>query len=112
MKFTPKDVDAIRQAFPANVMTDLLPPWKEIPDEFKNFNRPTPQGEIVSRWFFKGLPKGTQFIPVEGVDEKKALRHIQCCMGSWEPKHEHKVAGCAYLLSIWFSEIKIPEETV
>jgi hypothetical protein len=26
-------------------------------------------------------------------------------MSSWEPKHEHKEAGCAYLLSEFFDDV-------
>jgi hypothetical protein len=38
------------------------------------------------------------------VDTNKALAHIQCIMMSFEPKHEHKTAGVAFLLDEWFSK--------
>jgi hypothetical protein len=61
-----------------------------------------------SRWFFSGLPKGTVFVPHEGIDPAKAMRHLRAILGSFEPKHEHKEAGVAYLMSQWFKEVRIP----
>lgn len=45
-------------------------------------------------------------VAVKGVDFKQAHAHISVILGSFEPKHEHKhehkIAGCAYLASMWF----------
>ena len=41
-------------------------------------------------------------VAVKGVDFKQAHAHISVILGSFEPKHEHKIAGCAYLESMWF----------
>lgn len=103
--FQVRDISDIERAFPTSIK-DFMPPYSEIPEEFKNQNRQTKWNEIVSHWFFKGLNPKTQFIPVEGIDPKKALKHISYILGSWEPKHEHKEAGVAFLLSQWFSDIK------
>ena len=87
-------------AFPANV-SHLMPAYEDIPREFKHgsgkWNR------LVSDWFFCGL-KNLQLVPKDGTDQTKALRHIKAIIGSFEPKHEHKEAACAYLLSQWFSD--------
>lgn len=88
---------------------DHLPPMTEIPEEFKNFNRETKWNELVSRWFYSGLPKETEFIAKDGVDPKKALRAIGAILASWDPEHEHKMAGAAYLMSEWFKEVKVPK---
>jgi hypothetical protein len=103
----PQDVDGPEMAF-GGKMSALLPPYKEIPEEFK---RNHPYCTIVSTWFFQGLPKDTEFVPMDGVDGQKALRHIKAIMSSWEPKHEHKTAGAAYLLSRWFKEINVPPKS-
>lgn len=89
-------------------MEKLLPPYEEIPEEFRSSK--TEWNRIVSQWFFGGLPQGTEFIPKEGIDSNKAIRHIKTILHSFQPKHEHKEAGCAFLLSKWFTEIKIPPE--
>lgn len=88
--------------------TKHMPKHEDIPEEFKDFNRLTKWNAIVERWFFRGLPPDTELIPKEGVDPKKALRAIGAILGSFEPKHEHKVAACAYLLSEWFHDVRIP----
>jgi len=36
------------------------------------------------------------------IDSQLAWRHIMTCLKSFEPKHEHKMAGVGYLLSLWF----------
>jgi hypothetical protein len=79
--------------------------YDEAPDEFKD-HCGTEWNEIVTHWFFNGLNKNVKFYPKEGVDPEKALRAIGSVIGSFQPKHEHKEAVCAYLLSQWFVKIK------
>lgn len=43
-----------------------------------------------------------------GVDRDKALVAIKAALGSFEPKHEHKEAGCAFLLHEWFELAEAP----
>jgi hypothetical protein len=97
----PKKVSDVELAFPAQVM-HLLPKWEDIPEEFKNDN--TNWNSLVSEWFFGGL--SGKFIPKEGIDLKMAMRHLQACMHSYQPKHEHKEAGVAYLMSQWFEKFE------
>ncbi len=89
-------------AFPASVR-GMMPAWDDIPDDYKRGRKPSCR--VVTRWFFSGLPKGTDFVPRDGVDAGKALVHLKCILGSFEPKHEHKEAAVAYLLDQWFSEV-------
>lgn len=80
----------------------VLPPMKDIPSEFKkssNF-----WVGVVETWFFLGL-KGCKWKPRPGVDQTKALRAITAAIGDFEPSHEHKIAGCAYLLDQWFEGV-------
>jgi hypothetical protein len=82
-----------------------LPEYKDIPEEYKNMNKQTGWLGFISKWFFRGLDdKDMERInPREGVDPKLALRAVGAIMRSFEPKHEHKAAGCAYLMSEWFT---------
>ena len=41
----------------------------------------------------------------QGISLSLALRHLGACLSSWEPKHEHKTAGVAYLMSLWFEDL-------
>jgi len=83
-------------------ISDLLPDWDDIPERFKAMN--DRWARVVTDWFFRGL-KDAKWTPKPGVDEVAALRHVKAVMASWEPKHEHKEAGCAYLLSEFFEDV-------
>lgn len=93
----PKEVSALDMAFPTSVK-GYLPVYKDVPDEIRR----GPYADFISKWFFVGEDLSC-LVARDGVDRDKALRHIQYCMGSWEPKHEHKEAGCAMLLHEWFT---------
>lgn len=85
---------------------ELLPAWEEIPQEFKTQSEYNNKWiKAIGDWFFKGI-KLVNTVTKEGIEEKWAIRHIGNIMHSWEPKHEHKVAGSAYLLSLWFDKFE------
>lgn len=78
---------------------DHLPKWEDIPEEFQK-GRST-WNRLFSGMFY-GLKGDAEVTPKEGVDATKAGRAIRAIMVSFQPKHEHKEAGCAYLMSQWF----------
>ena len=83
----------------------ILPPMSEIPDEFKGFRRDNKWVEFTTDAFFSGI-KSCGVKPKTGTDPEKVWRMFQACIGSFAPKHEHKTAGCAYMLSCFFDDIK------
>ena len=95
----PKLVSGIELAFPTSV-DGFLPNWAEIPEQFKG-HRGTPQNRLFSAMFFYGVDM-SKFKEKPGIDRAAALNHIRYVSGSFEPKHEHKEAGVAWLLSQWF----------
>ena len=96
-----KAVSDVQLAFPANV-DDYLPAWDTIPEEFKIHNK---WDSLFSMVFFgDSRAKDVWMKPKEGVDPALAGRHLKCVMGSFAPKHEHKAAGVAYLMSEWFED--------
>ena len=99
---TPQVVDDETALFGG--LDGLLPPMEDIPKEFKQW-RGTNWNKLVGEWFFAGIDSKV-FIAKDGIDKQVALRHLGTCMSSWEPKHEHKTAACAYLMSLWFEEVK------
>lgn len=101
----PKNINDATLAFPAKVVGELLPLWDEIPNEFKRY-RANVWVETQIDWFFKGLPKNVKFYPKEGINPEVAFKHLLACQRSFEPKHEHKEAGVAYLMSLWFDKIE------
>ena len=87
--------------FGPRAIGDWLPAWNDIPEEF--LRRKSKWCAVASRWFFEGLPEG-YLVAKPGIDGDKALAHLSTVLRSFEPKHEHKEAGAAYLLSLWFEE--------
>lgn len=95
---TPIKVDAVDLAFGGKVET-LLPKWEDIPEEFQRDWGPW--CKAANEWFFRGLD-AKKFVAKEGIDAGDAWRHMGAIMRSFAPKHEHKTAGVAWLMSQWF----------
>lgn len=87
-----------------------MPEFKTLPDDFRDWQS-NPYCNAVSSWFYDGgtgngqafaTADGTKFKPKDGVDGHAALSAIRAVLGSFDPKHEHKIAACGYMLSEWF----------
>lgn len=88
-----------------------MPKWHDLPEEFRRGCFSHPWCKVAEEWFFSG-GKGdgagnivigkTTLLPKEGVDKNKALAAVKAVLASWEPKHEHKIAGVGFMLSEWF----------
>jgi hypothetical protein len=98
--WTPQDVNALDVAF--GRVDGLMPAYETIPAEFKDSH--TFWGKVVNLWFCRGL-RGTEWKPKSGIDAGKAVAHVTAIMHSFEPRHEHKTAASAYLLSLWFDDV-------
>lgn len=107
--FPIKEVTGLDVAFGGNIEL-LMPRYEDIPKEFKRCSGNV-WVDLVNRWFFSGL-KNTEFIPKNTVDKSKALAHIRAIMVSFAPAHEHKAAGCAFLLAEWFEDVKVDGKSV
>lgn len=79
----------------------ILPAWDEIPEQFwKHHN---PYARVVSKLFFSGGALSDFGLTVKpGLDKANVMRAVNACLSSFEPNHEHKEAGVAFLLSEWF----------
>lgn len=107
----PQVIDKMRMAFSASV-SDLMPNYADIPEEFRNRNDHTEWNKFVSHWFFYGQPhEKWDLYRREDVNADQAWDHLTAIMRSWEPKHEHKMATVAWLLSRWFLAIHPKEKT-
>lgn len=103
----PKTIDDVTAAFPAS-LKGLLPRMSHIPSEFSDgWNE---WNTLASQIFF-GCDKDIHLEINPKVDPKKAWRHINTCLRSFEPKHEHKIAGVAYLLSLWFLSFELKDSS-
>lgn len=95
----PQKVMDVEIAFPANVL-HLMPKWEEIPETYKNGSKTN-----ARNLFYKGGKISWE--AREGIDSVVALRHLKCIMGSFQPKHEHKMAAVDYLIDLWFSKFEV-----
>jgi hypothetical protein len=99
-KLTPKEISGAEIAFGPSKISDYLPAMAEIPKEFHRSSNDYVR--IVSSIFFSG-GSVANWVAKPGIDKKVALNHFRAVLGSFAPKHEHKEAGCAYMLSEWFT---------
>jgi hypothetical protein len=84
----------------------LLPLYKDIPEDFKLERGDARKWtKIVNEWFFNGMRSVRVIVKRKEIDQVVAMRHLKEIMNSWEPQHEHKIAGVAYLMSLWFDDI-------
>lgn len=109
-KLEPKEVSDVMLTFPANVCEEHLPPMSEIPGVFKDhWGHPTVTlVENLAYGNFRGAQ--VSFRPREGLDPETVWRHILACLRSFEPKHEHKIAGVAYLVDEWIDVFYVDGE--
>lgn len=104
----PHPVSDIQIAFPAS-LGELLPPWEIIPEDFKDLNDRTDWNRFVTKLFFFGWAKAAESFTVylhPDIDGDFAMRHLRVLLGSYEPKHEHKMAAVSWLMSRWFLAIR------
>lgn len=83
----------------------LMPTMEIVPKEFQEVR--TKWNDLFSKLFFKGS-EGYVFTAKPGIDKTKAIRHLRALMRSWEPRHQHKEAACAWVMSLWFESIEQP----
>ena len=98
----PHELDQSKSVF------EFCPPMTEIPDEFTDGSSSllhrSKWERAASQWFYEGIKK-TAFTAKEGIDAEKAFKHLGFVLGSWNLKHEHKMAAVAYLMSLWFDDV-------
>lgn len=96
----PLPVTDVDLAFGGDI-SRLMPRYRSLPEEYQR--ETAPFCRLVSKWFFSGLDTKT-LKAKEGIDANAALRHCGAVLRSFEPKHEHKIAGVGWLMSQWFEE--------
>jgi hypothetical protein len=99
------DVTDVDMAF--GKIRGLLPAWDALPAEYR---RESASGcRVASGLFYKGGKLSDHGLkPRDGVDSAKATRVLRACLGSFQPKHEHKIAGVGYLIDQWFEPSAAP----
>lgn len=74
------------------------PPFSSIPEEFRQER--TKANEAASQFFFSGGRLEDFDLRLKsGVDRAAFYGTLKALLSSFEPKHEHKMATCAWLIS-------------
>lgn len=95
---TPRPVSDVTLAFPARVIGSYMPTWEELPEQFQQ--RASGYESLASHVCFYAVELRPETL-IEGIDANAASRHLCTVSRSFEPKHEHKEAALAFLLSLW-----------
>ena len=84
----------------------LLPLWEDIPEDFQCERVEVKKWiQMVNDMFFNSI-EIKNIVMKEGIDQRMATRHMRCILHSYEPSHERKTAGVAYLMSLWFEKFE------
>ncbi|NBK98199.1 MAG: hypothetical protein EOM50_09285 [Erysipelotrichia bacterium] len=95
---TPSDLEKISDVDVSFGTTMLLPKEKDIPEDFKDYGKNEIYFKIVNSLFYGFTPPDADIEFKDGFDPNKVLRVVRAHLASWEPKHQHKTAGVAYML--------------
>lgn len=74
----------------------LLPAWDEIPKDFKKGNCYTAIAEAIL--YGRPLPEGDLEL-ADDISPADLNKCIRAHLASFDPSHEHKLAGVGYLMS-------------
>ena len=111
----PTEVTDADIAFPARG-PELTPNYDELPDDFRCSNMRGRHEEVFIHFdlakslvFFyaDGVPLTDEIVFEfnEGITVDAVQRHVQVLVGTFGTKHEHKICGLAWLLSLWMKDI-------
>ncbi len=77
-----------------------LPKWADLPPDFRSMRGKF--CDAASSLFYSGGTLSDHNLKFkDGVDRQRAARLIRALLGSFGPRHEHKIGGVGYLLSQW-----------
>lgn len=79
--------------------TRLLPAMADIPPEFKGRPTGNPYVELVNALFYGRKVPRLRIELLEGLTPPKLHRCVHAHLTSFEPKHEHKMAGVAFMIA-------------
>lgn len=100
---TPDQAASISAPERAFGTTRLLPSPDQIPAHFlsgRESSYARPYRLLVDALFYGDpLPQGNMEF-INGHEQNSVVQCVQAHLASWEPKHEHKMAGVAYMLSL------------
>lgn len=101
----PQPATDLDLAFPASVLGTFLPRPTWVGESLNPWLN-SPWGRLADSIFAGQLPDLE--LTMEH-DLQLVSRHIRVCMGSYQPRHQEKIAGVAFLLALWM-DVAWPED--
>lgn len=97
---TLSDLESVTDVEGAFGTTRLLPKWEDIPEDFRCFGGNLYAGLVESLFYGTEMPECMISFRPEFKDGAAALnRCVRAHLTSFEPKHEHKIAGVGYMIA-------------
>lgn len=96
---TPEDVVSITDVECAFSTTRLLPAVEDIPAEFKS-QRGNVYTRIADSIFMGTALPEAEIEMKEGFEPGSVNRCVRAHLSSWSPKHQHKIAGVGFMISM------------
>lgn len=97
--YAPVETSMAERAFPA-LVSHLMPPYEALPDIGADIDGDWIR--LAADMVLRGVHNRSSFMPKEGIDAEVAFWHLICLRGSYEPKHQVKIASMAFLAECWF----------
>ena len=98
---TPRPVSDVDFAFPATVIGRYIPDWGQLPKPFQQFT--SGYEKLAYHACFHSVELRPEAL-IERIEADMASRQLSAVARSFEPRHEHKQAALAFLLSLWLRE--------
>lgn len=84
---------------------------KTCPDEFRHNWQDSPWCDVVEHMFFHGVkPEEQDQFQIRAASQKECdmkMSYFRTWLGSFQPKHEDKIAVCGWLLSLMCTKVPV-----
>lgn len=88
------------------IIDTYMPKWTDLPEDFRRERGAAKKWtNIVDDLFFHGAKDIRCTVKDPTIEQRDIIKHIAMLLQSFEPSHEHKTAGVAYLLSLWCDDM-------
>lgn len=103
-KITPEQIASITDIEYALGTTKFLPSVDDIPREFKS-QYGNVFTKIAESLFSGSKPPDVDLTMHDGFDQELVSRCVLAHLRSWAPKHQHKIAGVGFMISLTMCEV-------
>lgn len=101
-------VTGIQLAASSDQWKDILPPYDQLPDDYKSLESTKESFKFLETMFFLG-GRLTSVVPKSGVSEAqshKVYQAVIAVLSAFGPSHIHKIGGLAFILDSFFTSME------